>query len=270
MIFEFELDPIENVQPWGESPNERIHWFGLTQGIYRLKVGNEYLLNYTDEFTDYISKNHPQIYYKGTYVDYYVVRIWEDLIDLLPTILEPVPKDLQHFFKSDYKVQKTWFEKVNEWEEKAESQKTQTNDEISNICDAAIYWIQNRQLECWYLSPPAKIWFWADENDVIISWDNADTIVEGFQVWSAKRGNFRINRDEFIAELKQFDKKLFAEMEKRVDIICKTWNNNKVSINFEQLKGEQIQRATLMENHLNFNTKTDWRTVSESIDLINS
>jgi Family of unknown function (DUF5984) len=270
MIFEFELDPIENVQPWGESPDKQIHWFALTQGIYRLKVGNDYLLNYTHEFISYLSKTYPQTHYQGTYVDYYVVRLWEDLIDLLPTILEPVPKDLQYFFESDYLIHENWFEKVDDWHDKTELKKNLNDDELWKIHEAATYWIDNRHLDSNYLSPSAKIWFWADENDVIISWDNADIIVEGLQVWSATRGNFRINRDDFIAELQQFDKKLFAEMEKRVDIICKTWNNNEVKIDFEQLKSEQIQRATLMENRLKLNTKTDWKKVSESIDLINS
>jgi Family of unknown function (DUF5984) len=270
MIFEFELDSIKNVQPWGESPNKQIHWFALTQGIYRLKVGNDYLFNYTDAFISYLSKEYPQTYYQGTYVDYYVVRLWEDLIDLLPTILEPVPKDLQHFFESDYTVQQNWFEKVDDWHDTAELNKTLNNDEIWKTRESATYWIDNRHLDSGYLSPSAKIWFWADENDVIISWDNADILAEGLQVWSAKRGNFRINRDEFIAELQQFDKKLFAEMEKRVDIIRKTWNNNEIKIDFEQLKGEQIWRAILMENRLNLKLKTDWRAVSESVDLINS
>lgn len=268
MIFEFKLDPLKDVQPWGESPNKQIHWFALTQGIYRLKVGDELLLNYSDEFIDHISKHFPQTQYQGTFVDYYIVRLWEDLIDVLPHILEPIPQDLQHFFESDYKTQRDWFEKVKDWHDKAELNKDLDNDKIWNIHELANYWIENRHLDSGYLSPSARIWIWSDENDVIISWDNQELIVDGIQVWSSNRGNYRINRNEFIKELQRFDQKLFLEMENRVNEICKTWDSKEIYIDFEKLKSEQENRKTWMKSWFDSNHKTDWTKVSEAITTV--
>lgn len=268
MIFEFKLDSIEDVQPWGNSPNKQIHWFALTQGLYRLKVGDEYLLNYSDEFTDHISKQFPQIRYQGTFVDYYVVRLWEDLIDILPHILEPVPKELQHFFESDYKTQRESFEKVEAWHDKAELNKVLNTDEIWEIRENATYWIDNRHLDSAYLSPSANIWIWSDENDVIINWDNQEIMVDRIQVWSATRGNYRISRNEFVLELKRFDQQLFSEMEERVDNICKTWNLKEIYIDFEQLKSEQKNRATWMKSWFNTNSQIDWRKVGKAVNTI--
>ncbi|MEK7725493.1 MAG: DUF5984 family protein [Acidobacteriota bacterium] len=268
MIFEFKLDSIEDVQPWGESPNKQIHWFALTQGIYRLKVGDEYLLNYSNEFTAQISEKFPNIRYRGTFVDYYIVRLWEDLIDILPHILEPVPKELQHFLESDYKIQRDWSEKVADWHDKAELSKVLNNDEIWEICENATDWINNRCLDSGYLSPSANIWIWSDENDMIISWDNQEIMVDGIQVWSATRSSYRINRNEFVLELKRFDNQLFSEMAGRVNEICKTWNNEEIYIDFEQLKSEQNNRATWMKSWVDSKHKTDWRKVIEAVNNV--
>lgn len=189
MIFDFALDSVENVQPWGESPNKSIHWFALTQGIYRLKVGEEYLLNYSDEFAAYLAKDQPDLIYRGSYVDYYVVRLWEDIIDMLPNILEPIPLELRHFFETDYKTQKAWYEKVDNWHE-IKLNNGFDKDIIWDIAESATYWLDNRRLDSGYLSPSASIWIWSDERDVIVSWDNQENVADGLQVWTAIRGNY--------------------------------------------------------------------------------
>jgi hypothetical protein len=268
MIFEFKLDSIKDVQPWGEFPNKEIHWFALTQGIYRLKVGDEYLLNYSDEFTAHLSKQFSQNQYQGTFVDYYVVRFWEDLIDILPHILEPVPKELRHLLESGYKTQRALSEKVDDWHDKAELDKVLNDDEIWEIRVNTMDWIDNRRLDSGYLSPSTNIWIWSDENDVIFSWDNQEIIVDGIQVWSALRGNYRIDRNEFITELKRFDNQLFLEMGVRINEICKNRTDEEIHIDFEQLKSEQKNRATWMKFWFNSNQKTDWKKVFEAVNRV--
>lgn len=269
MIFDFALDSVENVQPWGESPNKSIHWFALTQGIYRLKVGEEYLLNYSDEFAAYLAKDQPDLIYRGSYVDYYVVRLWEDIIDMLPNILEPIPLELRHFFETDYKTQKAWYEKVDNWHE-IKLNNGFDKDIIWDIAESATYWLDNRRLDSGYLSPSASIWIWSDERDVIVSWDNQENVADGLQVWTAIRGNYRIKREDFINELKNFDRQLFSQMEKRIDEICTNWKNSDIQIDFEQLKSEQLNRATWMNSWLNSDRKTDWGKIITAINLINS
>ncbi len=91
---EFTLDPINEIAPWGnEQRGDSLSWFGFTQGKYRLKVGNDLLLNYADEAMKAFKKKYPALY-PGPWVDYYVVRLWEDLLELLPHILQRVPDAL--------------------------------------------------------------------------------------------------------------------------------------------------------------------------------
>jgi hypothetical protein len=40
-------------------------------------------------------------YADGSFVDYYVVRFWEDLLQLLPVVLQDVPDDLVDFVSGD-------------------------------------------------------------------------------------------------------------------------------------------------------------------------
>jgi hypothetical protein len=44
--------------------------------------------------SDNLGPRHP-------HVDYYVVRLWEDLIGLTPMVMQPVPNDLELFINVD-------------------------------------------------------------------------------------------------------------------------------------------------------------------------
>ena len=102
MMFEFQLKPIEDIQPWGEFPNLHLSWFGFSDGKYRLKAGDEYLLNYSDKYTEYCVENFPDYTFDTTFVEYQVVRLWEDVLDLLPSILESKSKEFQHYLDAGY------------------------------------------------------------------------------------------------------------------------------------------------------------------------
>lgn len=111
MIFEFELKPIEEIIPWGEPPKQSLHWFGLTDGKYRIKAGDEQLLNYSGEYTKYCVEQFPEYSFDTTFVEYQVVRLWEDILDLLPDILNCDSPDTQHFLDAGYLVNQPdiWF-----------------------------------------------------------------------------------------------------------------------------------------------------------------
>src|SRR4051812_35106988 len=81
-LFNFVLRSPEQITQWAKS----LHWFGLTDGWYWLHLGDQEVprsVKRSAEAPDGLS-----------YVDYNVVRLWEDLLDILPEILEPVPPDV--------------------------------------------------------------------------------------------------------------------------------------------------------------------------------
>lgn len=255
-MIEFKLDPIEKVQPWGDDGDKRIHWFALTQGSYRIKVDDEYLLNYNEEFNNYCRKKHPEyIFPSTTSVEYYVVRFWEDLVNILPHILEPIPSKIQSTISLNYKSQLKWIADFDIYDEKT---------------DYATSWLCNRHLNSFYLQNAPNIWFWSNEDYVFIHWDNSEIFVDEMLVWSALQGSFKMNRNEFINNIWSFHNNLFAEMDNRVSWICSNFANPTIFIDFEGLQREHKQRETFLESAMMVKPNTEWNEVTSALRLHSS
>lgn len=269
MIFEFELSPIEDVSPWGEPPNQSLSWFGFTDGKYRIKVGSEYLLNFSKEYTKHLNEKFPEYVSETTFVEYQVVRFWEDILEMLPAILEPVPEEIQYFFLSGDKDYDDLRNNLLDWQD-AEIIKGVKESEILDFSELAVCWLDDRRLNNQYLRNPAAVWIWSDEKDVIFNWDNRGIQVENIPVWSATQGNYRIDKEDFINEVRMFDGRLIEEMNERVKMICQNWKKPEIKVDFEQLKNEQKNRSTWLDLSLRRNLNTDWDKVISAIKVINT
>src|SRR5690349_19788172 len=86
---EFELRPLTEVPPWGDD-RPTLHWFGLTSGWYWITAEGGEFLRYSDAAVRRWDLDRP-------YPDYYVARLWEDLIVLRWALNEPVPDDVIPF-----------------------------------------------------------------------------------------------------------------------------------------------------------------------------
>jgi hypothetical protein len=86
-LFTFRLKPLDEVAPWGERPT--LHWFGLTDGTYGMKLGGVDVFRY-----DHEAARARGFSADGHLVDYQVARFWEDVLDIVPAALTPVPEDL--------------------------------------------------------------------------------------------------------------------------------------------------------------------------------
>lgn len=133
--FRFVLRPIGEIEPWG--PESRLHWFGLTDGWYWIELDGHELLRYSDRTLRETNGGGLP------YVDYYVVRLWEDILELLPAALEPVPDDLVDLISSDQRV---W------WRDE---------DEAEDVIEAAI-WYGNHKLDMGYLRNPPHLRWWRE------------------------------------------------------------------------------------------------------------
>jgi len=242
MLFDFRLRPISEVAAWGRSPDLRLSWFGFTDGFYRLDVGGEYLLNYSSETVE-LCRSLGAGTYPGPYVDYYVVRLWEDVYEILYDVLQPLPKDLQALLERDYASQQAWMDKAFAWLSATESGEADANH-AGSVYDAATFWCAHRRLDSAYLAPQARIWLWSDDETVVIAWDNRGIVREGIPVWSARHGAYRLPRQEFLTEVRSFNDRLIAEMGERVREICATWNRPEIRVDFDHLRQEQVDRTT--------------------------
>lgn len=88
-------------------------------------------------------------------------------------------------------------------------------------------------------------------------------------MWSAVQGNYRICKEDFINEVRQFDNDLISQMNERVETILEIWNKPEIKIDFEQLKAEQKNRATWFESNPKNVLKADWNEVLLAINKTN-
>lgn len=240
MLFEFELRPIEAIPPWGTPSNLSLSWFGLTDGFYRLKMGDQYLLNYTNEIIGHWKHQYPELNFlpKPTWVDYQVVRLWEDILDMLPYILEPLPNELIAILEKNDSDTEKWKDKL--------ASCLKNEDAFWN----ATAWIDQRHLDSAYLSHGAYIRMWMANDEVCIKWDNKACVVEGIPVWSAQQGICRMPAAIFLQEVHSFHERLMNAMEERIATILENKGINSVYIDLKHLSEEQEDRKQWLGNAL--------------------
>src|SRR5882762_8970848 len=83
----FQMDDLGKVPPWGKPGESRLHWYGLTSGRFWIETESGNPLEYTSEIQR--SWSLP-----CRTPDYFVARLFEDLLSILPLVLEPVPGDI--------------------------------------------------------------------------------------------------------------------------------------------------------------------------------
>ena len=266
MLFDFSLCLLDDVQPWGEPPNLSLSWFGFTIGFYRLKLGSIYLLNYSEQFINHWDHKFLDAY-NGSLVDYQVVRLWEDVLDLLPYTLEPVPTELHKFLTMDYATWSSWYDKAVDWREN-QLESGSDKDEVWEIMNVATSWRYNRWLNAGYLQNAPNIWIWSTDEAVSISWDNQNITVEGISVWSAIRGTLSMTQSQFLDEVRAFDNELISQMGQRVESICANWDRSEIFVDIAGLKREQRERSLWLEKALQKTSSTEWNQVFAAIDVM--
>jgi hypothetical protein len=252
VLINFTLAPIEKIVPWGEPGSYSLHWFGLTWGEYWIQAGEAALFEYS---------NHARNTGVTRYCDYQVVRLYEDLTEMLPCILEPVPEPLVPYIRGE--SAKAWQNTYDAWFDGNE--RVVDTDHFYEIADAAVTWSRNRRLDSAYLSPSANIALWSDQEHVHIEWDNRDKQFDGKPAWTAVFGSYQMPRDEFIEEMKSFHVRLMDQMAARVDQVVAGRLPSEIQIDLPGLVNEHEQRARPLDPALRFDPETDWQQAERAI-----
>ncbi len=252
MLINFKLAPIEKIVPWGEARSYRLHWFGLTYGEYWIQAGEAALFEYSEHARNAGTKR---------YCDYQVVRLYEDLIEMLPDILEPLPDWIMPYIAGERG--KAWQNVYDAWRDR-----NVHDDQFCELADAAARWRRKRQLDSAYLSPSANIAIWSDQQNVHIEWDNRDRQLDGKPAWTAGVGAYQISRDAFIGEMNSFHLQLVEQMAARVDQVMAGYLPSEVQIDLPALMREHEQRTHSLERALQYVPETDWQQAERAIRQI--
>lgn len=243
MLFNFHLLQLNKIRPWEHNNQKYLNWFGLTDGWYWMDVETDELFRYTDDIVSSWDKE------LGTqaefsYVDYQVVRFWEDLLDMLPNILEPIPTNI--------------LQKINLGTDMLDYRKKvfdylfiQDNGDLSensfDTLEITTSWIDKRLLPTSHLLHSPFIWFWNDGKNMFIHWDNRSVFKDNIQVWKANFGTYSISIQQFIDELRLFDKNLMNAIQLRINEIREGWKHSEIEINISEIERQQNERSKWLE-----------------------
>ncbi|WP_329074541.1 DUF5984 family protein [Streptomyces niveus] len=233
--FRFGLTPVHDIQPWGgDTPS--LSWFSLTDGWYDIEVDDRHLFRHAAG---------------GTSVDYYVVRLWEDVLDVLPQALEPVPADLVPFVAGDH---------------------TQWLPADRPDTEAAAAWYGQHALDTGYLRTAPHIRWWrttaASGDDLMtVTWtpdpdSDSDTDHDG------AAGRVTLPTPDFVAAVTALHHDLLAAMEERVTALEATGPPPGVHIDLPHLRHEQRDRAAWLGRALERACDTDWAAVRAGARLL--
>lgn len=241
-LFEFALAPLNAIEPWGNPPELALHWFGLSDGTYHIDLGDTRLLEYAAREGG------------SRFVEYELARIHEDILAMLPDVLEPIPASVtRHVVEGGLgstlrRLRKRW----------------EALKETESSLDIALDALGSRLLDTGYLQPNAAIWIWSYGEKVVIEWDNRDRLIDGKPAWTALQGRQELALDEFVEEVRDFHCRLMAAMDVRIREVGANWTRPDVTIDVVQLAAEQIERRRSFDVDGGLRA-TDWQTVEDAL-----
>ena len=257
---EFALDDLADVVPWGEGDQASLSWFGLTQGRYWIETPAGDLLRYTPEI---------QEHWKSPYavVDYQVARLFEDLLDRMPAILEPVPHDIANKYGD-----RAWHERLRRWTEEetaADQPRWAQPPDRWDLYEAAMHWWCARTLDTAYLLCGPAITIWRADNDVHLRWTSERNRIDGIEVFANANGDVSVPAGIFERAAITFLKSVISAMGERIHMLKNGAQTRPCRLDIAALSAEQAQREDELRLKL-VPTRTDWSQIRTHLDVLSS
>lgn len=219
------------------------HWFGLTDGFYHLNVGKEQIYRNTNEILNCRQDKYPEYKNPDIYVDYQIVRLYEDFLDTLSDVLQPIQKEILALIDTHDKKCKL-LNIIDYIYCSAEDYS------ILDDCDDAMEWRQRRHLSSMHLSYPPYVVMWRHENSITFRWDNKNNVEHDIPVWSSQGGEYQFSVAEFMHEVESFHNRFMSAMKERVNIIVIDNPMPNVNIDIDRLVQEHGERELSLEHAL--------------------
>jgi len=182
------------------------------------------------------------------YVDYYVARLWEDVLGLLPVVLEPTPDDLAEFMSSD----------PDDWVSQDEAQ-----------TEAAAEWYSSHVLDMGYVRRPPFIRWWRrtvnSHDQAILAWQHRSGEIK----FAAPRsGQATVPTSAFVGAVEELDRELLSAMEERIAELEESGPPPGVHIDMQQLRTEHRDRTTWLQRRRTQAPATDWAEIRTGAGIL--
>jgi hypothetical protein len=276
MFFHFQLTPIAEIKPWEKKDEPSLHWFGLSDGRYWIQIGETEVFRYSKTVLAAYPPQDPALatHSLDPYLDYYVTRFWEDILEIVPYILDPLPAPLvQRMEPIDKWLQ--WCQKAHIWQEDPqEICSEETLDARRDMYNQALLWWWNRKLYTGPIKFYPGIHFWNDGQLIHCLWDSRDTQFEdSLFIWEALYETKAIPATTFMEAVTSFNERFISAMAERVNTVLASWSRPEIAVDFAQLAREHVQRSEhfakrMAEVPTRAKAATEWESILEAIRAI--
>lgn len=227
-MIHFKLKEPKDIAVFGSADKGYyLPWFACTDSYYCFDIMGKELLRYSDEYVikHRMNKSSP-------YVDYYLIRLVEDLGVILPSILTPIPDDIFYFIQSPFEMENLnqlclrWYAEQDDYP-----------------LFSANGWLYDRQLDCGYLRGAPRLYFFHKDTDIIIRWI-CDYEEEGTNMWKEKSGEAILSFIDFIQAIEDFLMRFRSQMDSHLDDILQNYARPSVKVEPDLLLREHSQRKS--------------------------
>lgn len=272
-LFQFELRPVMEVDTWGNDAGKYLNWYGLTDGWYTMNCGGTELMRYNQKLIDATKdRNWPSPYF-----NYYVGRLYEDLLDVLPSAIEPIPSDLLELVRTP-EAENLFAERSYRWSDQYWPPRDPNAPYVHPIEHlqfwdrAAGWWLENCQLSRGHTMGQPKIRLWTEGEMLSIRWIN-DCGVEpttGLPWTNVSDGLHTMPLSQFMDEVRSFHDRLMNAMSLRVEQARTAWPRPDVAIDIDALMAEHQERTQSLDQVLRSAAESprNWDSVREAVDKV--
>lgn len=197
-LFEFELIPVEHIEPWDEGETSSLSWFALTLGTFHMTLGSEHgeLFRYSPSVLDEAAG-------EGPYPTYQIAAFAGDILGAARAGIEPLPTFLEDLLQNESAF----------WTLESAGQDDASDNDRSYV---AWRWLGERSPSTSYLVAHPRLWFVRVADEIWIQWDNRDRMIDGRPMWTATHGKYVLSLATFVAECRAFASRLLQEMDDRL------------------------------------------------------
>lgn len=247
----FKLQELDKIAPFGEEPDLRLHWFGLTDGLLWINADDRTIYEYSQEALDYFGTD-------VRYNDYQLSRFLEDFFGTFRYISESVPSELYDSIEK-FDVQ------AEQWKE---SHFDDEDDVFFRFIDEKFLpmtgWYYERSFDSGHLVGGPYIGCFRHDENIKIIWESDYKLESGNSIWTSPKGVYELCYDDFVLSVRVFLERFFAAMDKQVEnAVARDWGRiaidkkRLVTENEERKEGFYRQLAYLKDSPNN----TDWQGI---------
>jgi hypothetical protein len=252
-LFEFELAKVEDIIPWGAPGQESLSWFALTDGWFRILVGEQVLFRYTEEILSHWGGASARD------ADYQVAAFADDVLGTIAAAVAPLPREIERLASS--------------WDLLTALRAPAKGDDESEQAHDRSYtawrWLGERSPWASYLVAHPNFQFVRIGNELRIHWDNRDRIVDGIPVWTAQRGVYAMPVEKFLDESRSFGARLLDSMSDRITEIAAGRIRPRVEVSLVSLREQHERaRATFASYFREYEPDVPWGETVEALHLI--